>query len=197
METDAVITFCVFLWTLLAATVTALAGGSPALAGTAAMGNGTSVPVAAPAGALAPPADRLLYEIPEPPNAARPWSGITAPRTPPAAATVDAAVVARELGGSLVEEELADQRTNAGMTMADGRNAWSEFRRRYRLHGLLSVGVGSHGSCQAGIGISTKLTPGTTISAGAAAGRWADGLGWWYAEPWLDGCGRPPMTPWP
>ena len=190
-------TFYGFMWAVLAATVTASAGGSPAPAGTAATGNGAGVPVAAPAGAQAPLADRLLYEIPEPPNATLSQGGVTAPRTPPATATVDAAVVARELGGSPAEEELADQRANADMTMADRRNAWSEFRRRYRLHGLLSVGMGSHGSYQAGIGISTNLTPGTTISAGATAGRWADGLGWWYAEPWLDGCGRPPMTPWP
>lgn len=197
METNAVMIFRVFLWALLAATATVFAAGSPTPTGTAATGGGAGVPVAAPAGAQEPPAERLLYEIPEPPGAALSQGGVAAPRTPPAAASVDAAVVARELGATLVQEERADQRTDIDMTMADGGNGWLEFRRRYRLHGLLSVGMGSHGSYQAGIGISATLTPSATISAGAAAGRWADGLGWWYAEPWLDGCRQPPMAPWP
>lgn len=133
---------------------------------------------------------RMLYELPVTPPAAARASGLGEATRASTPSPADPATVARELGqtGEASTDSLAPEPALPSGAL-EPRDGWAEFRRKYGIHGMLSVGVGSHGTYQASIGVSTAVGPSTTVSAGVAVGRWTDGLGWWYPDPWLDSRG--------
>lgn len=183
MKTNSTSALTLAAWALLSGSLVAQADGKVQPAPSPATGDG----------AAAAPASRMQYELPE--SLPAPAASSRAPGTLARPAPADPATVARELGSTAAADEPSAAPAMAASPLQDNADAWLEFRRRYRVRGLLSVGVGTHGTYQAGIGLSTDLTPNTTASAGFAVGRWVDGWGWWNPDPFLDARGGPLLPP--
>jgi len=150
-----------------------------------------------PATGAPPTPDRLTGDLPAETPAATAADQATpgAGDTPAGTAPADPETVARELGAEAPGATPAVLETGTLPPPPGPAAGGLEIRRKYPIRGMPSMGVGSHDTYHVGLGVSTQLTPNTTLSAGIATGRWDGTWGWWSPDPFSPYRSFPELQP--
>lgn len=130
-------------------------------------------------------ADRLSVELPAAPAPTAPTASPRADTAgaPGGLAAADPAVVALELGVEAPETTPGILAPDSPGEAAGVKTGALEYTKKHPTTGIVSVGVGSNDSYHVGVGVTTQLTPRTSLSAGVTTGRWDEGWGWWSRDP--------------